>query len=190
VDVELTVALRVARAFESLGLRYLIGGSLASSLHGVPRSSHDADIVAEVPGVRADEIASRLKDEFYVDADAIRDAAQRGVSFNVIHNATAFKVDVFVLTRDPFARMEMERRELYTLDDEGTAAYFASAEDTVLQKLRWYRMTGQSSERQWNDVLGILKVQQGRLNESYLSQWADAIGVADLLERATGAAWG
>ncbi len=138
MDLELSVALQVARVFEALGLRYLIGGSLASSLHGVPRSSHDADLVAEVPGRLADDIAKRLEPEFYVDSEMIRDAARRGGSFNVIHDHSGFKVDVFVLTRDPLAQTEMDRRELHAID-ELASAYFATAEDTVLQKLDWYR---------------------------------------------------
>ena len=183
MDVEMSVALRVARVFDTLGLRYLIGGSLASSLHGIPRSSHDADLVAEIPGRLADEIAKLLESEFYVDSEMIRDAVLRGSSFNVIHDQSGFKVDVFVLTRDPLAQAEMDRRKLYMIDEEASA-YFATAEDTVLQKLDWYRKGAEISERQWNDVLGVLKVQRGRLDDTYLDRWAQLIGVADLLARA------
>lgn len=183
MDLELSVALQVASAFETLGLRYLIGGSLASSLHGVPRSSHDADLVAEVPGRLADEIAKLLESEFYVDADMIRDAVLRKGSFNVIHNQSGFKVDVFVLSRDPLAQAEMDRRELQVIE-EGASAYFATAEDTVLQKLDWYRRGAEVSERQWNDVLGVLKVQRGRLDDDYLDRWAPVLGVRELLARA------
>jgi hypothetical protein len=183
VDLELSVAVRVARTFDALGLRYLIGGSLASSLHGIPRSSHDADLVAEVPGRLADEIAKQLQAEFYVDADMIRDAASRGGSFNLIHNESGFKVDVFVLTRDPLAREEMSRRQLHDLE-EGASAYFATPEDTVLQKLDWYRKGNKISERQWNDVVGVLKVQRGRIDHAYLDRWAPVLGIEELLERA------
>ncbi len=183
MDLELSVALRVARAFDTLGLRYLIGGSLASSLHGIPRSSHDADLVAELPGRHADDVARLLEPEFYVDAEMIRDAARRGGSFNVIHDQSGFKVDVFVLSREPLAREEMDRRELHVIDGDASA-YFATAEDTVLQKLAWYRKGAEVSERQWSDVLGVLKVQRGRLDDAYLDRWAPVIGVADLLARA------
>lgn len=183
MDLELSVALRVARAFDSLGLRYLIGGSLASSLHGVPRSSHDADLVAELPGRLAEDVARLLAPEFYVDADMIRDAVLRGGSFNVIHDESGFKVDVFVLTRDPLAQAEMDRRERHVIGDE-VSAYFATAEDTVLQKLCWYKKGDEVSERQWSDVLGVLKVQLGRLDDEYLDRWAPVIGVTDLLARA------
>ena len=182
---ELRAALLVARAFESLGLRYLVGGSLASSLHGVPRSSNDADLLAEVPGARAGEIAALLGGDFYVDADAIRDAVRGGGSFNVIHHETGFKVDVFVLTRDAMLQEEMRRREEHPVDDAGeTRAYFATAEDTVLQKLAWYRRGGETSDRQWSDVLGVLKVQAERVDGDYLRRWAARLGVSDLLERA------
>jgi hypothetical protein len=183
---ELVAALRAASVFESLGLRYLIGGSLASSLHGVPRSSNDADLLAEVPGARAGEIAAGFEPDFYVDADMIRDAVRSGGPFNLIHHETAFKVDVFVLTRDPLLQEEMQRREKQVVDegDPPAHAYFATAEDTVLQKLAWYRKGGEVSERQWNDVAGVLKVQGDRLDGGYLNRWATAIGVHDLLAKA------
>ncbi len=187
LPVELAVALKVARALDALGLRYLIGGSLASSLHGVPRSSHDADLLAEIPGARADEIAAHLAAEFYVDADMIRDAVRRAASFNVIDNETGFKVDVFVLTRDPLLQEEMARREHHVLDAApGAGAWFASAEDIVLQKLDWFRKGGEVSERQWNDVLGVIKVQRDLLDAAYLRKWAAVLGITGLLECALG----
>lgn len=181
---ELDVAILVARALESLGLRYLIGGSLASSLHGVPRSSHDADLLAEVPSASADAIARLLEPYFYVDAGMIRDAIRHRISFNVIHYDSGFKVDVFVMTGDALLQEEMRRRQPHDVGDAAGPVFFATAEDIVLQKLAWYRAGGESSERQWTDVLGIVKVQGSRLDLVYARRWAPVAGVADLLERA------
>jgi hypothetical protein len=181
---ELDVALRVARAFETLGLRYLFGGSLASSLHGIPRSSHDADVLADLPASRVDGFVRLLQDDFYVDAEMIRDAIRRRIAFNVIHYDSGFKVDVFILTDDPLLQEEMRRRQPHDAGHPDGPAYFATAEDMVLQKLRWYRAGGETSERQWSDVLGILAVQAERIDLDYLGRWAQHAEVEDLLERA------
>lgn len=181
----LAVTLRVAHACARLGLRYLIGGSLASSFHGVPRSTNDADLLVELPGRCVDVLVADLAADFYVDADMIRDAIARGACFNVIHLATMFKVDVFVLTRDELLLQEMARREEHSLADGSDArAYFASPEDTVLHKLDWYRRGQGISDRQWRDVIGVMEVQGRRLDVGYLRRWAAHLRVADLLERA------
>ena len=181
---ELGLALQVARAFESLGLRYLIGGSLASSLHGVPRSSHDADLLAEVPLARVDAFVALLDGDFYVDGAMIREAIRHRRAFNVIHFDSGFKVDVFVLTDDALLQEEMRRRELHDAGHTDGPVYFATAEDIVLQKLAWYRATNESSERQWSDVIGVLKVQGSEIDLEYLRRWAEHAGVEALLERA------
>ncbi|OGQ12070.1 MAG: hypothetical protein A2138_01245 [Deltaproteobacteria bacterium RBG_16_71_12] len=181
----LAVTVMVARAFESLGVRYLIGGSLASSFHGVPRSTNDADLVAELPVTMADALAAELTPAFYADAEMIRDAARRGGSFNVIHLDTMFKVDVFVATRDALVQEELARRQEHRLaPDEDVRAFFASAEDTVLQKLDWFRKGGEVSDRQWRDVLGVIQVQGSALDVEYLRRWAPHLRVVALLERA------
>jgi hypothetical protein len=179
------VTMLLADELERRGLRYLIGGSLASSLHGVPRSTNDADVVAEVPGSVVDELAESLEPAFYVDADMIRDAIARGASFNIIHYATAFKVDVFVLTRDAMAQEEMARRQRHGLPPDGERqAWFASAEDTVLQKLDWFQKGFGISERQWNDLAGVIRLRGADLDLGYMRRWAPHLGVAELLERA------
>jgi hypothetical protein len=181
---ELDVATRVARALEALGLRYLVGGSLASSLHGLPRSSYDADILAEIPASRIDQLVRLLEADFYIDGEMIRHALRHRISFNLIHYDSGFKVDVFLLTDDPLLQEEMRRRQTQDVGDPDGPLYFATAEDMILQKLAWYRAGGETSERQWTDVLGILKVQGEALDLDYVRRWAERRGLAELVSRA------
>jgi len=175
----LEVTLAVTGALERLAVPYLLGGSIASSLLGIPRMTQDADLVADLEARHAAPLGAALAQSFYVDVDMILDAVKRHACFNVIHNATMFKVDVFVLKHDAMSREEMVRRQRYALPD-GSELWVASAEDVVLQKLSWYRLGGGISERQWRDAAGVLKVQADRIDDAYIARWAPVLGVADL----------
>lgn len=179
------IMLKVIEALEELDSPYLVGGSYASSAHGIARATMDIDILAAIPAKQAGALAAKLGPGFYADEGAIRNAIMAKRSFNVIHLDTMFKVDVFVSKRDPFDLKQLERRTLeVVLRDPERSAYLASPEDIILSKLRWYRKTNEKSERQWSDVLGVMSVQAGKLDLEYLKQWANELSVSDLLERA------
>jgi hypothetical protein len=176
---------RVVAAFEALGVDYLVGGSVASSVFGEPRQTLDADLLARLLGQNAAPLIGHLGQEFYADLPSILTAIQTATCFNLIHLASMTKVDVFVRWRDPFAQSQFARRQRKVVGESPPLElYFASAEDTVLAKLDWYRQGGGVSDRQWRDLLGVLKIQSGALDRAYLVHWAGELSVSDLLQRA------
>ncbi|KXK13014.1 MAG: hypothetical protein UZ14_CFX002001938 [Chloroflexi bacterium OLB14] len=179
------VTLKVTNVFEKLSVPYLIGGSLASTLYGMIRTTQDSDIVAEMHIEHLQPFVSALQDEFYVDDEMIAESIQHNSSFNIIHRETMFKVDVFIPRPRPYLQSQLARAKKQTFNFETEiSAKFASPEDTILSKLEWYRMGGEVSDRQWRDILGVLKTQQGQLDLAYLRKWAGELKVSDLLERA------
>lgn len=160
---------------------YLIGGSMASGIHGVYRTSLDVDLVADIHPAQIARLIQDLGGEFYADAGMMRDALESGRSFNLIHFASSYKFDIFPLRSDPFQQSQFLRREMKDLvvADGALAVPVATAEDTLLMKLVWYRSGGEVSERQWNDVRGMVAVQGKRLDREYLKRWAAYLKVAD-----------
>jgi hypothetical protein len=182
---QIAVTMHVADTLEALGVPYFIGGSFAGALHGVMRATMDADLVADLRQEDVAPFVQALGERFYADAEMIREAIGQHRSFNLIHLESMFKVDVFVTQPRDFDRAQLARRQLHLLSEEPERrAYVASAEDTVLAKLEWYRMGGEVSARPWRDALGVLKVQGQRLDRAYMRQMAVELGVRDLLERA------
>ncbi|MEK6608539.1 MAG: hypothetical protein AABZ30_12840 [Myxococcota bacterium] len=175
----------VVTELERLGVAYSVVGSVASSAHGIARASLDADLVADLAARHIDSLVTALQGDYYIERDAVTEAVSRRSMFNVVHLATMLKVDVYVLTARPFDVASFGRRRPGELDAFSGRRYaLATAEDTVLHKLGWYRDGGDVSERQWGDVVGVLKVQGGDLDVDYMHRWAVALGVDDLLQRA------
>lgn len=184
-DEAFEVLLEVTRVLEELDVPYVVGGSLASSLHGIPRSTQDADLVAALQPHHVQSFLGKIEGIFYVSPERAESAVRRRASFNLIHLKTMLKVDLFVFTDTPLARQEMLRRQILPIPGEsGLHLPIASPEDTILQKLLWYRNGGEVSERQWNDILGVIKVQRKTLDMRYLKEWAERSGIEDLLARA------
>jgi hypothetical protein len=179
------VTLKVIKVFEKLGIAYHIGGSLASSAFGIARSTLDVDIIAEIKPEQASDIFENLRREFYVDSETILNAIQKQSSFNLIHLETLFKVDIFPLKNHPFDRQAFQRRLRKAIsEDTSQQLFFATPEDIVLHKLAWYKAGVEVSDRQWNDVQGVLKVQGDQLDMAYLNHWAKELSISQLLEKA------
>ncbi|KXB05588.1 hypothetical protein AKJ51_04930 [candidate division MSBL1 archaeon SCGC-AAA382A20] len=176
------VARLVKDAFENIGFSYAVVGSLASSLHGVPRSTQDVDIIANIEKSCIDPFVEALEEDFYIDKAMVEEAVNNHSSFNLIHLETMLKVDVFALGSNSVEQNELKRAERYLVDQEdGIEFIVAKPEDVLIQKLKWYRQAGEVSDQQWKDVLGILEVQEGKLDAQYLEDTAQELGVQDLL---------
>jgi hypothetical protein len=175
----------VVRALERMGVRHYVTGSLASSLHGEPRATNDADIVAALSLEHYRRFREELAGRFYVDEEDFIQAVKSERSFNLVDEVELAKVDVFCVTPSGYQAEAFERAETLDLerDDPFTAVHVASAADVLLSKLRWYRLGQESSDRQWRDVLGVARAQRGRLDLEYLRRWASEQGTLDLLER-------
>lgn len=181
----IAVVAKLTVVLDELGIRYMIGGSLASSLYGIPRATQDVDVVADVTESHVGPLADRLSPYFYFDAGAAKDAVRRRSSFNIIDKEEIFKIDVFVMGVDDISGEEMERRSMRQVADApGREIWVCSPEDIVAHKLHWYKLGDGVSDRQWNDARNVIRVQGKRLDLGYLRRVCAARGVLDLLEKA------
>ena len=185
MDSPFSVLAQLADILEEQRITYVLVGSLASSMHGMYRSTADIDILADVKPHQVRPLLKALQEEFYVDEQAVSRAVDLQQSFNAIHLDSVFKVDIFIPKADAFARQQLERRELRQISsDVDRMIYVATAEDTILAKLRWYVSGGKVSNQQWTDVVGIIGASSATLDALYLRQWADTLGLTDLLAQA------
>jgi hypothetical protein len=176
------IATDTGARLDALGVTWVIGGSIASSVHGEPRSTQDVDMVVALRVGHVTPFAKAMGRDYYVDADAMRAAVTAGESFNAVHFTSAIKVDFFVAGDDPFEAERLQRRQRIGMPN-GAVLYVDTAEHTLLRKLEWYRRGGEVSERQWRDVQAIVRIQGDRLDLDHLRLWASRLGVTDLLER-------
>jgi hypothetical protein len=180
----------VIRAFDNLGILYYVGGSVASSAYGIARATMDVDVISNLNRSHVTRLVEMLEQSYYISEKMILDAIDNRSSFNIIHLETMLKVDVFILKDTPFQQECINRRKKDTIDEdeESIEMYLVSAEDIILHKIDWYCQLGQESERQWLDVLGVIKVQQDQLDTEYLKKWSVELGFLELLEKAFGEA--
>ena len=179
----LEIVEKVTSILDSLNIPYFIGGSLASSLQGIPRATQDIDFIADISNAIIPKLIDAFKEEFYIDENMVREAIEHKSSFNMIHLKTIYKVDIFVPDNKDF-QDEMSRRVHYFIPDKiNKEICIASAEDIIIQKLRWFRLGGEVSEKQWNDVLGVVRVQFDKLDFNYLKTRSEKYDLTILLEK-------
>lgn len=184
---EISVAVKpVADVLERLGVIYFIGGSVASSAYGLARSTLDVDLVSALKLEHVPQLVSALKDKYYISEELITDAIRRTASFNLIHLETALKIDIFITKNRSYDQAAAKRIRADSITGEADAPrfYLASPEDIILAKIEWFKSGGEVSERQWNDILGVLRVQSRNIDKEYLRQWAGSLGISELLENA------
>ncbi len=174
----------VAQAFRRLGVRYYVGGSVASAFHGAIRSTMDVDLICDLSEADVAAFLGSFGAEFYMSPAAVRDAVQRKSCFNLIHMPTAYKVDVFVSRGRPFDLLAMDRATAQPLGvNAALTVPIATAEDSVVAKLEWFRLTNETSERQWDDVSKLVALLGDALDVQHMQRMAASIGVGDLLDK-------
>lgn len=173
----------LAEAFDTLGVVWAIGGSVASAFYGEPRASNDVDVIAMLDEANARRLPALLGDRFYADADMAAEAVRTHRSFNVIDTRAFVKVDIFVPAPGPLGCDQLNRRQHAVVLPRLGPLPILGAEDVVLQKLRWYRMGGEISDRQWRDIVSVLQLTRD-LDDTYLDGVAQATGLTELLRKA------
>jgi hypothetical protein len=181
------IAVKVATALTSVGAEYFVGGSLASSLQGEPRATNDIDFVISLPAGRINALRDALGDDFEVDTDMLRDAVLHARSANAFYLPVVTKIDFFGRGYEPFDESEFARRSSVVVGPAGESLFMKSAEDTVIRKLLWFREGGSVSEKQWRDIVGVLRISQPTIDNAYLDCWAVRLGLTELLAEARSA---
>lgn len=175
--------LLVATILESIGISYHVGGSVASGIWGEMRYTQDIDLVADIQKSQIPQLIEAFSPRFYLSEIAIKEAIEFGQSSKLIDNETGWKIDIFILNQEPFQIARFQRKKQVSIDEMGQTLNFSSPEDTILQKLIWYKKTHKQSAKQWRDILGILKLQQSNLDFTYLNKWAQTLKLSQELEQ-------
>jgi hypothetical protein len=168
----------------SVGAEYFLGGSLASSLQGEPRATNDIDFVIALPAGRIEALRDALGSDFEVDTDMLRDAVLHARSANAFYLPVVTKIDFFGRGYEPFDESEFSRRRPVVVRATGETIVVKSAEDTVLRKLLWFREGGEVSEKQWRDIVSVLRISGASIDDAYLTSWASRLQLDTLLQRA------
>ena len=174
----------LAELCDRLNLRLQVGGSVATSAYGVARTTLDVDVVIDLPAGLVARFVAELEEEYLAEIGAVTDAVRRRSSFNLIHQATIIKIDVFVPATDGFGRESFRRERRDTLESVDGAREFvlATPEDMILHKLVWYELGHRIAVRQWDDVVGVVAVNHASLDWDYVTRWAAILDVGEFVD--------
>jgi hypothetical protein len=171
----------VIQILAQAGIPYMVTGSIASSLQGEPRSTHDIDLLVDLtPEAVAILLGAFGPPDYYLPETAIREAIQQRSMFNLLSLDNGDKVDFWLLTEEPFDRTRFARKRVEEV--LGLQLNVSAPEDTILMKLRWVQLSG-GSEKQFTDALRVYEIQQENLDLDYLNHWAKELDVEDLWQR-------
>jgi hypothetical protein len=174
----------VIEAFEKLGVQYFLSGSIACSVYGLPRGAQDIDLIAELQVEHVSPLVEQLRRTYTLNERAVKDAIQKRSIFSLLHMSSLMKVDVLLPQSRPFDSLLFQRAQQLPLVEGYRPVWITSPEDVVLMRLEWYRISGTTADDQWNDLLGVMKVQAPTLDLAYLDQQAGILNVSELLEQA------
>lgn len=174
------------KIFSELDISYYICGSLASSAFGISRTTQDIDMVSNINMSLVEILFESLKKDYFIDSEMIREAIDTHSSFNLIHLETMLKIDIFIQKDEIYHRTALNRIQKNKLEqnENSIQVFISSPEDIILSKLVWFKAGNEISERQWLDIIGVIKVQQKNLDLEYLTHWANELNVEKLLKKA------
>ena len=184
---EILIALEPAvKALDEFSIGYFIGGSIASSAYGIARATMDVDMILNIAPFQVKPFVDKLKGEYYIDIEMINDALVNKSSFNILHLDSMLKIDFFILKDQTYPLNSFQRRIQSSLNDsdDSIKVFLSSPEDIIISKLEWFKLSDESSERQWSDILGVVKVQKNNLDKEYLKHWAIQLDLFSLLQKA------
>ena len=177
------IVAEVAGRLERLGIPYVVGGSLASSTWGQMRQTNDADIAIQVASSDISPLIAAFAEPFFISREELLEAMSSPDAFRsaqLLHMDEAFKIDLFLLPPGEYAKSELARARTVEVTT-GRGVRFSAPENVIIAKLRWFVLGNKVSDRQWNDIVTVLEVQAGKLDDPYLNRWAEHFGVAALL---------
>jgi hypothetical protein len=180
----LVAMIPVIEVFECLGIRYCLSGSIACSVYGLPRGAQDIDFLADIQLEHVRPLIDHLQAAYTINEQALCDAIAQRSAFSLLHLSSLVKVDVILSRGTPFDSLVSQRARQLSLIEGYQPEWVASPEDVVLMGLEWYRECGATADDQWNDILGVLKVQTPTLDLTYLRHVAQPLNVSGLLEQA------